>query len=112
MVRPPKGAILGYKPEPPPTDLPASAQRYLDTELNRIAGVLQGVLALLPVHAAALVVLQQVVRSNRLIMLAPTMEEPPMPAEPEIIYVDGNGWDPGSGQGYYYWNGMVWTPLG
>ena len=40
-----KGAILGYKPEPPPTDLPASAQRYLDTELNRIAGVLQALLA-------------------------------------------------------------------
>lgn len=96
-----KGAILGYKPEPVPTDLPASAQRYLDQELNRIAGVLQGVLGLLTV-----------LKSTKVFALEPTMVEPPTPTEPELIYVDGTAWDPGSGKGYYYWNGMVWTPIG
>jgi hypothetical protein len=98
MVKQNRGAILGYKPEPPPTDLPASAQRYLDNELNRIAGVLQGVLSVLS--------------SSATLALAPTHEEPTAPMAPMIVYVDGTAWDPGSGQGYYYWNGMVWTPLG
>lgn len=115
MVKPTKGAILGYKPEPPPTDLPASAQRYLDQELHRISGVLQGVLAQLEALAplpATVAMFSEVIRSNRVFALATTMEEPPTPTEPEMIYVDGTGWDPGSGAGYYYWNGMVWTPLG
>jgi len=118
MVRPTKGAILGYKPEPPPTDLPASAQRYLDQELHRIAGVLQGVLAkITPGESLAELqakvdTLTTVIRSNTVLMLAPTMEEPPDPGPGELIYVDGTGWDPGSGKGYYYWNGAVWAPLG
>ncbi len=115
MVRPAKGAILGYKPEPPPTDLPASAQRYLDQELHRISGVLQAVLAQLTALAPLpmqVSVLFEVIRSSRVLALAPTMTEPPTPTEPELIYVDGTGWDPGSGKGYYYWNGMVWSPLG
>ena len=93
-----RGAILGYKPEPVPTDLPQSAQRYLDQELNRIAGVLQGLMA--------------VVQSSASISLAATPSEPTNPAPGMIIYTEGTTWDPGSGQGYYYWNGMVWTPLG
>lgn len=101
MVKQRKGAILGYKPEQPPADLPPSAQRYLDTELHRVAGVLQSVLSLLTV-----------IKSPRLVALEPTMQEPSNPVVAEIIYVDGTGWDPGSGQGYYYYNGMVWTPLG
>lgn len=40
-MKPTKGVALPYKPEPPPMDLPPSAQRYLDQELNRIASVLQ-----------------------------------------------------------------------
>lgn len=95
-----KGALIPYKPEPVPTDLPASAQRYLDTELNRIAGFLQG--------------LQQpaVPTLARSLRLTPTTESPASPQLSELIYTDGVSWDPGSGQGYYYWNGMVWTPLG
>lgn len=96
-----KGAILGYKPEPPPADLPPSAQRYLDNELHRIAGVMQGVLALLTV-----------LKSTKVFALDATMLPPDTPVEPELIYVDGTQWDPGSGKGYYYWNGMAWTPLG
>lgn len=40
-----KGALIPYKPAPPPSDLPPSAQRYLDDELNRIAVILQALLA-------------------------------------------------------------------
>ena len=96
-----KNAILGYKPEPPPVELPASAQRYLDDELNRIANFLLALQAKLVA-----------VKSPMAFELLPTMEQPVNPIAPEIIYVDGTAWDPGSGQGYYYYNGMVWTPLG
>lgn len=98
MVTPAKGAILGYKPEPPPSDLPASAQRYLDTELHRIAAAVQGLLA--------------VIASTSTLRLTPMAAEPASPADGVLIYTDGTTWDPGSGQGYYYWNGMAWTPLG
>jgi len=94
-----RGAILGYKPEPPPADLPPSAQRYLDDELNRIAGVLQNIMA--------------VVQSTTRIELKPTSAEPANPVMPMIVYTDGVSWDPGSGEGYYYYNRSgVWTPLG
>lgn len=92
-----KGAIVGYKPEPPPADLPPSAQRYLDTELHRIAAILQALLS--PALADML-------------QLKPMAAEPAAPAIPMIVYTEGITWDPGSGQGYYYWNGVDWTPLG
>ncbi len=90
-----KGAILGYVPGPPPADLPPEARRYLDEELNRIAGVLANLLAPL-----------------RTLMLEPMTAPPATPMMPQIVYADGVQWDPGSGPGYYYWNGVVWTPLG
>lgn len=96
-MKPTKGAILGYKPEAPPADLPPSAQRYLDTELHRVAGVLQALLSpALP----------------DMLRLKPMATEPPAPAAPMIVYTEGTTWNPGSGQGYYYWNGVAWTPLG
>lgn len=92
-----KGAIVGYKPEQPPADLPASAQRYLDTELHRIAGILQALLSpVLP----------------NMIRLKPMAAAPVDPADGLLVYTEGTTWDPGSGQGYYYWNGVAWTPLG
>ena len=97
MVKPTKGAILGYKPEPPPADLPPSAQRYLDTELHRIAGILQALLS--PALAS-------------LIRLKPTEQAPEAPNDGDLVYASGTTWDPGSGQGYYFWNGVNWTPLG
>lgn len=30
----------------------------------------------------------------------------------DIRYADGTGWDPGSGKGYYGWNGSYWEPMG
>lgn len=96
-MKPTKGAIVGYKPEPPPADLPPSAQRYLDTELNRIANVLQALLS-----PAMIDMLQ----------LKPMVTEPATPVVPMIVYTSGETWNPGSGAGYYYWNGVAWTPLG
>ena len=92
-----KFAIVGYKPEPPPADLPPSAQRYLDTELNRIASILQALLS--PALAS-------------LIRLAPTEQAPEAPSPGDLVYASGTTWDPGSGAGYYFWNGVAWTPLG
>lgn len=97
MVKSTKFAIVGYKPEPPPADLPPSAQRYLDTELNRIASILQALLSpSLP----------------EMLRLKPMAAAPDSPAIGEIVYTNGDTWNPGSGQGYYYWNGVAWTPLG
>lgn len=94
-----KGGILGYRPGPVPDGLPPDARRYLDDELNRIAGVLQGLMA--------------VVSSNKALALQPTYDEPVAPDMQQIVYAAGApNWDPGSGPGYYYWNGAVWTPLG
>lgn len=28
-----------------------------------------------------------------------------------MAYADGSAWNPGSGAGYYYWNGASWTFL-
>jgi hypothetical protein len=88
-------APVPYKPGPVPTDLPASAQRYLDSELNRIASLLQIILA-----------------PSASLMLTSTDVEPSNPSTPMVIYTSGL-WDPGSGEGYYYYNQHgVWTPLG
>lgn len=99
-MKPTKGAILGYKPGPVPTSLPPEAQRYIDEELNRIAGLLAALLA--PKASAPL----------SMLLLTPLSEPPPNPAMPQIVYADGVSWDPGSGAGFYYWNEEVWTPLG
>lgn len=94
-----KGGILGYKPGPVPDNLPADARRYLDDELNRIAGVLQSLLSIF--------------KSTKSLKLDPTLTAPAAPQMAEIVYALGAPyWDPGSGEGYYYWNGAVWTPLG
>jgi hypothetical protein len=92
-----RGEILGYTPGPVPADLPPSARRYLEDELNRIAGVL----------------LAMMVQSATSIRLAPMSAPPAAPTAPMIVYTDGTQWDPGSGEGFYYFNSNgVWTPLG
>lgn len=29
----------------------------------------------------------------------------------DIRYADGTGWDPGFGEGYYFWDGTQWVPM-
>lgn len=93
-------APLPYKPDPVPSDLPASAQRYLDNELNRIASLLQIMLSSAALRGSSLA-------------LDPMSAPPANPTMPMIVYTDATTWDPGSGEGYYYFNSNgVWTPLG
>lgn len=32
--------------------------------------------------------------------------------KPAIAYADGTNWNPGSGAGWYYWNGSAWVSMG
>lgn len=77
-------------PEPVPND-PGTLQRYLDTELNKIAGVI----ALLAAGH-----------------IDKTYAPPAKPRDGDIRYADGTTWQPGSGSGIYYFNGTIWKPLG
>lgn len=97
-MKPTRGATAPYKPGPPPSDLPASAQRYLDDELNRIAALFQAQMSMLFANSLA---------------LSPMAAPPADPKPPMIVYTKATTWDPGSGEGYYYFNSNgVWTPLG
>ena len=108
MVKSTKGALVGYRPAPPPQDLPPSAQRYLDDELNRIAALLQG----LQVVAQPVETLQATMPNPRMLILEESDAPPDNPQMPALVFADGVNWDPGSGPGFYYWNNSVWTPLG
>jgi len=80
-----------YKPGPVPSN-PADIPRYLDDEFNRISAALAGMGAF---------------------RLPPSYAPPAKPISPQIIYTDATSWDPGSGEGYYYFNSHgVWTPFG
>lgn len=103
-MRSTKGVLAPYKPEQVPADLPPNAQRYLDTELNRISAVLQGLL-LAPQTAAP-------AEPRKWLLLEVSTAPPPEPIMPMLVFADGVNWDPGSGAGFYYWNESVWTPLG
>lgn len=37
---------------------------------------------------------------------------PTKPRDGDIRYADGTNWNPGSGQGVYYFNGSIWKLLG
>ena len=37
---------------------------------------------------------------------------PIKPRDGDIRYADGTTWNPGSGQGVYYFNGSIWKLLG
>lgn len=91
-MRPTTFARIPYKPEPVPTN-PADLPRYLDNELNRIAGLMQ---------------------LMSLMHLDPIASPPAKPVMGDVVYADGTAWDPaGSGEGFYYYNSHgVWTPLG
>jgi hypothetical protein len=41
-----------------------------------------------------------------------TFTVPSKPRDGDIRYADGTQWNPGSGQGIYYYNGSAWSFLG
>jgi hypothetical protein len=90
-MRPTNSSAASYQPGDPPAD-PAQMQRFLREELAKIK--------------AAYDVLAD--------GFAPVTYMPP--AKPRMgmtRYADGNQWDPGSGEGFYYYNSHgVWTPFG
>lgn len=65
----------------------------LNAELRRLSLWMQE----MPVHA-----------------LAPSVwhAEPERPYEGMLVIADGTDWDPGSGMGYYWWDGATWSFLG
>ncbi len=82
--------MVSYTPGPVPTN-PADIPRYLQEELGRISA------------AHALVAAGH---------LDKTYAAPPKPRDGDWRYADGTVWNPGSGIGFYRFNGTTWVFLG
>jgi hypothetical protein len=37
--------------------------------------------------------------------------EPSKRRDGQLVYADGTDWNPGSGKGFYFYNGSAWIPL-
>lgn len=89
-MRTPTIASQSYHPNQAPHDV-KELQRYLDAELNRIA------------EAIRLVSEGHIDASH---------VAPDKPREGDIRYADGTNWDPGSGEGiYFYSSASAWVKL-
>jgi hypothetical protein len=90
-MRNPNLGSVQYQPTPVPDD-PKDLPRYLQDELGRLADVVR----LLAVgHIDVSYVL------------------PEKPRQGDIRYADGVSWNPGGGEGIYFYNsGGVWTQMG
>ena len=81
-----------YEPIPPPrVDKLEDLLLYIVQELREISKALEGVES---------------------IILPKLHVEPEKKVEGMLALVDGDDWDPGSGQGVYRWNGTAWVYLG
>lgn len=89
-MRPTTSGTINYQPGDPPSD-PTQQQRYLREELLRIKGAFD---ALAAGH------------------IDPTFAPPAKPRRGNVRYADGTQWNPGSGEGIYYYNGTAWKLLG
>lgn len=83
---------IGYVPGEPPRD-PEQLQRYLREEFTKIS------------VAIALLAAGHIDK---------TYAAPAKPRDGDIRYADGTTWNPGSGQGIYYYkaSGPAWVLLG
>ena len=79
-----------YSPEQPPSD-PKELPRYLENEYSKIAAAIT---ALANGH------------------LDKSYAAPAKPRDGDFRYADGTTWDPGSGIGFYRYNGATWVFLG
>lgn len=83
------GTTENYVPAPPPNQASREVRQYLDTELRRIADILNpGVLYAVPLAV-----------------------EPAKPEDGVIAYANGADWDPGSGEGFYGYENGGWVKL-
>lgn len=89
-MRTPSISSVQYMPGQVP-EAPAQLREYLEAELGRIASAI-GLLAAGHIDR--------------------TYAVPAKPRDGDIRYADGAAWNPGSGEGIYFFNGVVWKPLG
>lgn len=81
--------IEPYIPAPPPQQASAEVRQYLDQETRRIADALSSDTILVSTLAAA----------------------PSNPSNGMMVYADGTSWNPGSGEGFYGYEGGTWVKL-
>lgn len=82
--------IEDYVPAPPPSQLSPTARHYLDTELRRIADLLN---------------------DRDQATIEPIAAAPAKPTNGMIVYADGTNFDPGSGEGFYGYENGAWVKL-
>jgi len=82
-------SVTLYEPGPLPEEVD-DLGLYMVTELKRLGNILynQATFRLERIHA-----------------------EPSRPRTGDIRYADGTDWNPGSGEGIYFYNGTSWTNL-
>ena len=66
--------------------------RYLDTELDRVA-------------------LESATLTPNELYLQPLAADPARPRDGQLVYADGDNWDPGAGKGVYLYDGTSWLFL-
>lgn len=81
-----------YVPSRPALATPEALSRYLFEELGRISLAFDGL------------------RSN--LTLDELHVAPPRPVKGMIVLADGTNWNPGSGAGYYGYDGSAWVYFG
>lgn len=89
-MQPVNSSTVSYAPGPVPND-PKDYQAYLSREL---AAIQMAIMALSAGH------------------LDKVYAAPAKLRDGDIRYADGTTWNPGSGQGVYYYNGTIWKFLG
>ena len=82
-------SVTRYEPGPLPEEV-EDLGGYVVSELKRLGSILlnQSIFRLEPVHA-----------------------EPARPRKGDIRYADGTDWNPGAGEGIYWYNGTSWAKL-
>lgn len=89
-MRTPSIGSVQYAPTVPPTEQ-SDFNRWVQTEFDKVAAA---------ISALALGHLDK------------SFVSPVKPRDGDIRYADGTSWNPGSGQGVYYYNGTAWVLLG
>ena len=82
-------SVTRYEPGPLPEEV-EDLGGYVVSELKRLGSILlnQSIFRLEPVHA-----------------------EPARPRKGDVRYADGTDWNPGAGEGIYWYNGTAWAKL-
>ena len=82
-------SVVRYEPGPLPENV-EDLGGYVVSELKRLGDILLN---------------QSLIRIDRI------HTEPSKPRTGDIRYADGTDWNPGSGEGVYFYNGTLWVNL-